>query len=195
MSDGGYQPRSQPPPPPGWLEDPWREADLRWWNGLEWTDRTRAADDDDADQSDEAEPAPTDVADEMSRWLILGGSVLLIVGAFLPWVQMTAPLFGRLSMPGIEGDGVITAVAGGLALLAASPLFGRRPLSLGRALAVLVMSVVGGVVSVATARNVAGGVDTLDPEFFGQVGVGLWFTTAASVALFAGGIRAFWDAA
>ena len=27
--------------PPGWYPDPWERADERWWNGYEWSDRTR----------------------------------------------------------------------------------------------------------------------------------------------------------
>ena len=33
---------SEPLPRPGWYEDPRREADLRWWDGTAWTDRTAA---------------------------------------------------------------------------------------------------------------------------------------------------------
>jgi membrane protease YdiL (CAAX protease family) len=27
-------------PTPGWYSDPWRAAPLRWWDGVQWTDRT-----------------------------------------------------------------------------------------------------------------------------------------------------------
>jgi Protein of unknown function (DUF2510) len=29
---------------PGWYPDPSRETDLRWWDGKQWTDRTRLHD-------------------------------------------------------------------------------------------------------------------------------------------------------
>lgn len=36
-------PSEGPLPPPGWYPDPWGTAPLRWWNGQQWTPRTRAA--------------------------------------------------------------------------------------------------------------------------------------------------------
>ncbi|MEE9297801.1 MAG: zinc ribbon domain-containing protein [Acidimicrobiia bacterium] len=46
-------------------------------------------------------PSPTAV------WMMTGGSVAVILGSFMPWVRL-----GPISIPGIEGDGKITAVIG-----------------------------------------------------------------------------------
>ena len=33
-------PTHRVPPPAGWYPDPWRQADLRWWTGSEWSGHT-----------------------------------------------------------------------------------------------------------------------------------------------------------
>lgn len=35
------EPGDEPSAPPGWYPDPWGIAPVRWWNGAEWTPRTR----------------------------------------------------------------------------------------------------------------------------------------------------------
>jgi len=41
MADEGETTTGSNGEPPGWYEDPWQRAEWRWWNGFEWTDRTR----------------------------------------------------------------------------------------------------------------------------------------------------------
>lgn len=52
--------------------------------------------------------------------VILGGGVLGIAGSFMPWITATVALAGTIERNGIDGggDGIITLIAGGLALLA-----------------------------------------------------------------------------
>jgi MFS superfamily sulfate permease-like transporter len=46
--------------------------------------------------------------------LMTGGAALVILGSFMPWVRL-----GPISVSGIEGDGRITLVVGGLTLILA----------------------------------------------------------------------------
>lgn len=185
MTDAGGPPRPDPPQPPGWYADPWQRADYRWWSGSEWTDRTQQEPDE-----AEGEERPAVEVDDLERLLVLGGGILLAVAAFLPWIHMTAPFVGRISAPGIEGDGIITAGTGVAALFTAYPLFQRQPLSRGRAVAVLSLGGLAGLTAAYTVSNVYGGISQLDNMAIGQVGIGLWVTLAAAAATVAGALRA-----
>ena len=48
------------------------------------------------------------------------GALGLIIGALLPWVKMSAPLVGTLTLSGIEGDGMITGGIGLILLIGAA---------------------------------------------------------------------------
>ena len=62
------------------------------------------------------------------RILVVIGGGLAVLGSFLPWISMTAPLVGSVTKSGIEGggDGIVTLVVGlvvallGVALVARS---------------------------------------------------------------------------
>lgn len=54
---------------------------------------------------------------QRGQLLTLFGGVGLLIGAFLPWVTMEAIILGSYSINGIEGDGKITAVLGGILIL------------------------------------------------------------------------------
>jgi hypothetical protein len=38
-------------------------------------------------------------------FLVLGGAVAMVLGVFLPWVKVTAPIIGTIGKAGIDGDG------------------------------------------------------------------------------------------
>jgi hypothetical protein len=44
--------------------------------------------------------------------IAIAGGLLLVLGAFLPWVKVTAALVGSLAVSGIEGDGIFFLVGG-----------------------------------------------------------------------------------
>ena len=64
----------------------------------------------------------------MGGILVIIGGGLAVLGSFLPWISMTAPLVGSVTKSGIEGggDGIVTVVVGlvvallGVALVARS---------------------------------------------------------------------------
>lgn len=107
---------------------------------------------------------PTPLASSASRipaWVALGGAVLVVLGSFMPWVNV--PLLGAVS--GTSGDGSITLVLGliaaGLALVA----------GLGRAQTVMYL-ISAGVVLLATLIgiydlvNVTNGINESSNEYF-----------------------------
>jgi hypothetical protein len=75
----------------GWYPDPTRAADLRWWNGKQWTDETRAR---------KVSSAPP-----LAAWGILAGLLLPIVGVVIAIV-----LFVRNEI----GPGLAALLASGL---------------------------------------------------------------------------------
>ena len=183
MQAPGQNEQGRPTPPPGWYGDPWQQAPQRWWTGEEWSDRTRDA----ADPEPAAAPAVPE-ADEAVRLLVVGGSALMVVSAFLPWIQMTAPLVGRVSAPGVEGDGVFTLVFGVILVVVSWPLLKGREISRQRASGIFVLAGLAGALAVFTLVNVLDGARQAD-MIFGQVGIGLWLTLAAAAAVFGGAWR------
>jgi hypothetical protein len=97
-------------PVPGWYRDPAGDYVARYWDGEAWTARVRN------DLTPHSEPVPEvpDAADGGRRplqvWaLVLGGAVLLTLGAALPWREAQV---GNLSLSnhGIDGDGALAVV-------------------------------------------------------------------------------------
>jgi hypothetical protein len=56
---------------------------------------------------------------------VLISGLLIIVGSFLPWISLSAAFVGTISRSGIEGggDGIVTAVAGGILITLAWRLY------------------------------------------------------------------------
>ncbi len=108
--------------------------------------------------------------------LVIGGSVGLVVGAFLPWATV-----GPFDIAGTDGDGVLTLIIG--ALVAALAWTRKAP----RAVIVLVgIAVLIGVYDLVDVGRVAGG----DEELFDvSIGIGLIITVAASVVAVVGWVQ------
>src|SRR5687767_2421273 len=62
--------------------------------------------------------APAGVRD-ITPFIILAAGLLMVLGAFLPWVSATAAFIGTISRSGLDqgGDGVLTLILGGLTAL------------------------------------------------------------------------------
>ena len=66
-------------------------------------------------------PAPSQ---PVLPWIVLGAGVAAVIGSFLPWASVSAPLLGTITVSGVDGsDGWITAglgvalsIGGGLGL-------------------------------------------------------------------------------
>lgn len=129
----------------------------------------------------------------VERWLLAGGAVGLIIGAFLPWVTLTAIFIGTVSFAGTEGDGLITLGLGVLAgVVAGRTIFTARPAGRGIAITLVVVAAIATLVAGYDLTNIQRAVWDLPDDVPGKasVGIGLWLTTLAAVALLAGGILA-----
>ena len=104
-------------------------------------------------------------------WTLIGGGVLAVVGGlFLPWATLTAPLIGTLSVYGSEGDGIIAAAAGALAIVAGILILNASSGVAPKVLATLGVLGVGLIVA-ADFPNVA---ETVSDTEIGQVGTGMY---------------------
>jgi hypothetical protein len=158
--------------------DPWNQAPARWWDGSAWTDRTRST----------PEEAPAAFADQGVRVLVLGGAGLLVAAAFMPWLTLSAPFVGRITALGIEGDGVLTAGLGVLALVVGIPLMRGAAITRARAVGLLALGALASLIAIFAMTTIQAGVSELELGV-GQGGVGLWLTAAAAAVLVAGAVR------
>jgi hypothetical protein len=127
------------------------------------------------------------------RILVFGGAIALVAAAFLPWVRAS---IGGISVEqkGLDGDGTFTLLCG----IAAAVLFwvvvsqaGRLITLLAGAFA-LVVSVydIADVNSKANELSTASGLFQIDAS----VGIGLWISALASIALVLGAVLALREA-
>jgi hypothetical protein len=112
--------------------------------------------------------------------LHLAGGALAVVGSFLPWVTVTT-IFGTLSLGGMEGDGVIAAVAGGaLCLIGIVGLSSGKPLLMGG----LVLSLALAGLGIFEAIQIGSGTSDISAEAAGlaraSIGLGVWVLIAGS---------------
>ncbi len=86
-------------------------------------------------------------------WMMIGGSVAVILGSFMPWVRL-----GPITISGIEGDGKITAVIG-LAMVILGLAARSSPSRLPR-ISVLIGAILAVAIAVTDAnRLIEGGFD------------------------------------
>ena len=121
---------------------------------------------------------------KLGRYSALAGAVFTVIGAFLPWVTVTAPFLGTVSRSGMEGgDGPIFlalgAVAAGVTLVD------------GRSRTVVLMLTGTGVLGLFVAEWVAV-TDRLESlpasdRSLATHGMGLYALAAGGIGIFAGG--------
>ncbi len=74
-----------------------------------------------------APPSPPP-ADRTGAWVALAAGIAIVLGSFLPWASITAPLVGTYTVSGTDGtDGWLTAAVGVLLALYGGAAL-RRPL-------------------------------------------------------------------
>ncbi len=125
-----------------------------------------------------------------ARWLLVAGAALVIIGAPLPWAEVSAPFVGSLTKNGTEGDGIITLILG-LALvgLGAPAIFGGKRLKVGLAVGAVIVAglvmVVAGV-DIADVQDIVNDVEAEEALATASVGMGLWLTAIGGALAFCG---------
>lgn len=113
--------------------------------------------------------------------MAIAGGLLFALGAFLPWVKVTAPFVGSLSVSGMEGDGIFFLVGGLLiAVLGLWSILGSPK----AAPVLLILAGLGfGGLAFFEYNNVSGGIGDIDSDFaLASMGAGIWTLLAGAVA-------------
>ena len=125
-------------------------------------------------------------------WLLIGGGLALILGAFLPWATLSAPFVGSISKSGIDGgDGWIT-VALGAALVGIGVRTMTQRVTVPFVGTVLT-TVIAGLVTLYELGDVSDHIE--DAEYYGEglisasIGAGLWLSLAGVIAAAVGVAR------
>jgi hypothetical protein len=129
----------------------------------------------------------------LARILVFGGAIGLVAGAFLPWVRASVGVIS-VEQKGLDGDGTFTLLCG----IAAAVLFWVVVSQWGRLITLLagtfalVVSVydIADINSKANELSTAGGVFRIDAS----VGIGLWISALAAIALVVGAVVALREA-
>jgi len=123
-----------------------------------------------------------------ARAAVLLGALGLIIGAFLPWVTVTAALVGTINKAGIEGDGTITAGIGLLLLIGALATKGKPGKVYSLASAIFALIALFGVIY--TWSNVSSTVADLNDNALAMasVGAGLYLSVPSAIVAAVGGL-------
>jgi hypothetical protein len=126
-----------------------------------------------------------------SFWVMIVGATLALLGAFLPWATASA-VFVSVSKNGIDGDGKLTAV---LAVVTGILVLTYLRSASRQAAVLVIVGVLGAIVAlvgVADFVDVSSKIGDLTTEeqrlVSISVGIGLYLTIAAGVAIVVGGI-------
>jgi hypothetical protein len=118
--------------------------------------------------------------------IAIAGGLLLVLGAFLPWVTVRAALLGSLSVSGMEGDGIFFLIGGLLvAALGLWSILGTPS----AAPQLLILSGVGfGALAIFEFSNVSDGIGGIESEFAAaSMGPGILTLLAGAAAILVAG--------
>ena len=123
---------------------------------------------------------------------MIAGAIAAIVAAFLPWISATAAFVGSESRNGLDGDGQITIVLGLAAVVLAAVALRRQPAPLAALVIVAglgALIAVIGVIDYVDAKNRIGDLTAEErPLVAISIGVGLYLTIAAGIAVVVGAV-------
>lgn len=167
-----FEPPSAALPPAGWHDDPHDPTSFRYWDGSAWT----------AQRAPKFTPAPPGPAPglaatvrstwEAPRILVAAGATAVILGSLMPWVSVSTG-FGSISKNGIEGDGVISLIAGAAVLVL---------VVVGRYLGSLIVSALTTALLVFEIVDVNRAIDDIGSDFAtASVGWGLWLSAVGAI--------------
>jgi len=123
-----------------------------------------------------------------ATWPTLGGSLALIIGAFLPWATVSAPFIGTINKNGIDGDGVFTLIAGVAVAVLGFPLVSQRTLKPGRGIPIAIVSGLAAAISIYDLVDVQNAVNDVEGPVAASAGSGLYLTVAGAIAALVGGV-------
>jgi hypothetical protein len=114
------------------------------------------------------------------EWIMIIGSLATVVGSFMSWATVSAGFIGSISKNGIDGDGKVVAVLGGIA----GYLVVRKRENLGRKDVLLpaILNAVSFVVCLIDLLDIQNKAKDTTSGVLLQVGNGLW------ICLFGAGI-------
>lgn len=142
-------------------------------------------------------------------WVLLGAGIAGILGSFLPWGTVTAPIVGSMTVSGVDGaDGWITAaLAAAITAIAGVRAAGRLPAVAGTAAGIvaagfgLILAAIGGwkifdlntrfdelKAQLPAGDDPFGITSALTDAVHVSVGAGLWLLTAAGIVAAVGGV-------
>lgn len=122
--------------------------------------------------------------------IVLTAGAGLVLGSFLPWATVVAPLVGTISRSGMDGgDGILTLLLGALAIVAGIRLL-QRPATKGESIAVAVVGVLSLLLTLFEWAHVnsviSEATDVSDGLATGSPSAGLWLIGLSSIALLVG---------
>jgi hypothetical protein len=120
------------------------------------------------------------------RFLSLLGGIFIIIGSFLPWAKVVSGPFGVVTFNGMDGDGIILAIAGAIILLLA--LTKKTRLGMSYSLLVGVVGIIAVIISfidISNLRSLVAGADFADLII--QTGEGLYLCVLGSFMAAVGG--------
>lgn len=129
--------------PPGWYPDTTVDVgQARYWDGTGWTNRSRTLTPppSPSDRWDEHVDDNRNGKDRTNAIVVILGAACIAVGAFLPWVKVSAPLIGTITRSGMDGGGdglIFLAMAGFIGIWALYSM-NRPPRARSRGLIALV---------------------------------------------------------
>jgi hypothetical protein len=206
----------------GWYPDPRGRHEHRYFDGTAWTDHVADGGRPSTDPVDApAEPSRSAPASSgfgttpfprrrptrpkrtitevgqystASRVAVFAGAALLVVGAFLPWVEASVG-FLSVTNNGIDGDGAFTLACG----IGAGVLFWLVVSNAGR-LITLLAGAFSLLVAIYDITDINGKADELSSasgvfQVEASVGIGLWITAIAAIAVIVGAVLAMRESA
>jgi hypothetical protein len=161
---------SDTPLGPGW----WIASDGKWY----------------PPQSPTPQPAqaPQAAANPLAKWLWLGGAIVVIIGAFLPWASIDIG-FDSVSKNGTDGDGVITIVFG-IAAVVLLIIRWNKVRARGLTIGALVLSALTAVIAVIDMVDVKSRFSDSPFAISASIGIGLWLTLIGALVAVAGTVLA-----
>lgn len=125
-------------------------------------------------------PMATEKKPPPFEWIMIIGSLATVVGSFMSWATVSAGFVGSISKNGIDGDGKVVAVLGGIA----GYLVFRKRENLGRKDVLLpaILNAVSFVVCLIDLLDIQNKAKDTTSGVLLQVGNGLW------ICLFGAGV-------